>query len=484
MSDNKFPRVQFASSSAHLLPNRMSRRTFMCTAAASVGALALESIPLPAMAARGGGGGGTVTRYPLHVPPTVSPAGFTLTAAPALVNLASPESPSLSSALAYNGFNGFLPGPTFKARRDDNVYVDFANELADETTVHWHGMLVETAQDGQPQDLVAPRGSRIYKYPIVQRAALNWYHPHPHMMTGEQVCLGLAGAFIVNDAEEDALGLPAGTYEVPLIVRDANFDRAGNLIYNPRTTGFVGNTPLINGTRNPYLDVDRAVYRFRVLNGANARLFRLVLSNGMPFTVIGNDGGLLAAPVNVTEIEFSPGERLDLIVNFQGLPGARVILRDLNSGWDLLEFRVANSTQITGAMPPPTLSTIAPLSTPALTRYFSFDGMSKINGLEFDLARIDFQVPFGETERWRFTTNGNAPHPVHVHGASFQVQSRTGGRGKLFPWESGWKDTVLLQDQETVDVLICFDQYRGRYLIHCHKLEHEDMGMMANFEVI
>jgi FtsP/CotA-like multicopper oxidase with cupredoxin domain len=479
MSANKFPGVQFESSSAHLLPNRMSRRTFMCAAAASVGALALESIPLPAMAARGGGG--TVTRYPLHVPPTVSPGGFTLTAAPAIVNLASPSSPSLSSALAYNGF---LPGPTFRANKGDSVYVDFVNGLADDTTVHWHGMLVETDDDGQPQDLVPPGGSRPYEYPIVQRAALNWYHPHPHMMTGEQVCLGLAGAFIVNDAEEAALFLPSGNFEVPLIIRDANFDKAGNLIYNPRTTGFDGNTPLVNGTRNPYRDVDRAVYRFRVLNGANARLFRLVLSNGMPFTVIGNDGGLLATSVNVTEIEFSPGERLDLLVDFRELPGAHVMLRDLNSGWDLLEFRVANSTQITGTTPPNTLSTIAPLPSPALTRYFSFDGMSKINGREYDLSRIDFQVPFGQTERWVFTTSGNAPHPVHVHGASFQVQSRTGGRGRLFPWESGWKDTVLLHDHETVAVLIRFDQYRGRYLIHCHKLEHEDMGMMANFQVI
>ncbi len=478
MSANKFPRVPFESSSTFFAPNHLSRRAFMCTAAASVGALALESISLPAMGARSGG---SVIRYPLHVPPTVSPGGFSLTAAPAVVNLASPELPSLSSALAYNGF---LPGPTFKTSRGNSANIVFANGLAEETTVHWHGMLVPTVQDGQPQDLVAPNGSRVYQYPIVQRAALNWYHPHPHMMTGEQVCLGLAGAFIVNDTEEAALGLPAGAYEVPLIVRDANFDKTGNLIYNPRTTGFDGNTPLVNGTRNPYLEVERAVYRFRVLNGANARLFRIVLSNGMPFTVIGNDGGLLAAPVNVSEIEFGPGERLDLIVNFQGLPGVRVMLHDLNSGWDLLEFRVANSTQITGTMPTGLLSTIVPLSTPVLTRYFSFDGMSKINGKLYDLNRIDFQVPLGQTERWVFTTSGNGPHPVHVHGASFQVQSRTGGRGTLFPWESGWKDTVLLQDHETIAVLIRFDQYGGRYLIHCHKLEHEDMGMMANFEVI
>jgi FtsP/CotA-like multicopper oxidase with cupredoxin domain len=110
--------------------------------------------------------------------------------------------------------------------------------------------------------------------------------------------------------------------------------------------------------------------------------------------------------------------------------------------------------------------------------------MTKINGREYDMHRIDFEVPFRTTERWRFTTNGNAPHPVHVHGASFQVQSRTGGRGRLFPWEAGWKDTVLLEDRETVHVWVRFDAYQGEYLMHCHKLEHEDMGMMSNFMVV
>ncbi len=158
------------------------------------------------------------------------------------------------------------------------------------------------------------------------------------------------------------------------------------------------------------------------------------------------------------------------------------MLRDLRSGWDLLEFRVVAPG--TGSVPTLSLPAISKLSSPVTTRTFSFDGMSKINGKLFDLNRIDFQVPFGQTERWRFMTNGNAPHPVHVHGASFQVQSRMGGRGTVFPWERGWKDTVLLEDNETVEVLVRFDAFRGNYLIHCHKLEHEDMGMMANFKVV
>jgi blue copper oxidase len=133
---------------------------------------------------------------------------------------------------------------------------------------------------------------------------------------------------------------------------------------------------------------------------------------------------------------------------------------------------------------PNILSFVGSHGIPVATREFSFDGMHKIYGLEYDLQRVDFRVPFGQTELWRFTTNGNGPHPVHVHGASFQVVSRTGGRGVVFPYEQGWKDTVLLLDGEMVEVVIRFDRYRGMYLIHCHKLEHEDMGMMANFEIV
>jgi blue copper oxidase len=335
-----------------------------------------------------------------------------------------------------------------------------------------------------PNYAVPPGGSYQYQFPINQRAALNWYHPHPNMTTGEQVCLGLAGAFIITDSEEAALGLHSGTYEIPLIIRDANLDSSGNLIYNPTTTGFQGKTPLVNGTLSPKLDVDTALYRFRVLNGANARLFKIALSNGAAFVLIGNDGGLLASSVQVAQIEFGPGERLDLMIDFRRLPvGTKLMLQDLNSGWNLLEFDVTRQVTDTTAIPS-TLSTITRLVNPVAKRTFKFDGMSKINGQVYDINRIDFQVPFGQVEHWVFTPAIMLRIPYTVHGASFQVQSRTGGRGTLFPWEAGWKDTVLLQDSETVDVLIQFQGYRGEYLLHCHKLEHEDMGMMSNFQVV
>ncbi len=459
-------------------PKRISRRTFLWGAAASAGAVAIGGALAGIPDAIAGKPGGATARNPLYIPPTVSPSGYTLTAAPATVSLGGGK---LSSVWAYNGL---LPGPTLLASRGDTATITLSNRLSQPTITHWHGMIVDDLNDGAPRLAIPSLATYNYNFPINQRAAMNWYHPHPHMLTGEQVAMGLAGAFIVRDSVETALGLPSGVYEVPLVVRDATFDKSGNITYTPRNGGFLGNTPLVNGTLSAGLNVDAARYRFRILGGANARIFGLALSNGAPFTLIGNDGGLLESSVSVNQIDLAPGERVDAIIDFRGLAvGSKVMLRDLRSGWDLLEFAVIRAGSDTGTTPA-SLSSITPLSNPLLTRDFSFDGMSRINGKTYQVDRIDFTVPFGQIERWRFSTAGNAPHPVHVHGASFQVLSRTGGRGRLFPWEAGWKDTVLLEDGETVEILIRFDAFRGLYVIHCHKLEHEDAGMMANFEVV
>jgi FtsP/CotA-like multicopper oxidase with cupredoxin domain len=456
---------------------RLSRRAFLGAATGTAGALAAGGLGIFAatsLAAKPTAG----IRNPVYIPPLTTPSNFALTAKPGQIDLGGGH---VSSAWVYNNF---MPGPTFVASKGQSATVTLHNQLTQPTITHWHGMLVSHENDGHPMSAIGPGGTYPYNFPILNRAALNWYHPHPHMLTGEQVAMGLAGAFIVRDTEEAALGLPSGAYEVPLVIRDTSLDRSGNMQYKPRSGGFEGPTPLVNGTLDPKLDVDSTVYRFRILGGANARIFRLALSNGAPLHLIGNDGGLLAATAPVTQIDLAPGERLDVLVDFGGLPvGTKVMLRDLRAGWDLLEFTVIRHVTSSYAIPT-ALSSIVPLTAPLTTREFSFDGMSKINGQLYDMERIDFTVPLGQTERWRFRTNGNAPHPVHVHGASFQVISRTGGRGQRYPWEMGWKDTVLLEDRETVEVLIRFDHYRGVYLMHCHKLEHEDMGMMSNFEVV
>lgn len=482
-------------------PRPLTRRDFVRTVAAAGGAVALggtlanctgeitsphdRHVP-PPDAAKGGPGGGTTARTALRIPPKVTPTGsYPLTAAPGGVEIVPGKT---TQAWLYNGQ---FPGPTLEAWKGTEATVQFTNGLSQPSITHWHGMVVDHENDGHPMLAVAPGGTydQGYAFPIDQRAALNWYHPHPHLFTGEQVYRGLAGAFIVRDEVDtgtagNALGLPSGTYEVPLIIRDVSLDSAGALQFSNKSSGFWGKTPLVNGTMNPYLDVDRAVYRFRVLNGCNARVLRLALGNGASFTLVGNDGGLLATTCTLAEVTLAPGERADLIVDFRGLAAAgTVLLRDLDTGWALLEFR-GSGVDGGGTVPMGTLSTIVPLGAAVRTRTFNFDGMTRINGKTYDMNAVEFTVPFGETERWVFRTNGNGPHPVHVHGASFQVQSRTGGRGRTYDWEQGWKDTVLLNDGETIEVLIRFDGHRGLYVMHCHQLAHEDAGMMANFQVI
>jgi len=421
---------------------------------------------------------GTVTRYPLFIPPAITTSSFNLAAAAGTHDLGGGTSTEVWQ------YNGGLPGPTIVATKGDVISATFTNYLSEASIVHWHGMLVSHENDGQPSQVIPYGATYSYNFPIINRAGLNWYHPHPHMVIGEQVYNGLAGAFIIRDAEEAALNLPSGKYEVPLVIRDLSLDKSGNPVYSPTGGGYFGKMPLVNGTKNPYLNVDKTVYRFRLLIGSTSRVFNLTLSNGAPFSLIGNDGGLLPSSSNQTKIEVAPGERLDLLIDFRQLAsGTKVLLRDLNAGWDLLEFRVT-TTSVAYNGPLSTSSSVQPLENPVTTRFFSFDGMSKINGNTYDINRIDFTVPFGETEMWTFKTNGNGPHPVHIHGASFQVISRTGGRGQIFPWEAGWKDVVLVNDFETVNVLIQFDSYKGVYLMHCHKLEHEDNGMMMNFEVL
>lgn len=437
----------------------------------------LASDEILATAAKpGGGGGGGTTRNALFIPTAINASALTLTAEAGTHNLGN----ALTNVWEYNGT---VPGPTIVATKGEHVAITYNNKLPEPSIIHWHGMLVNHQNDGQPMQVVPPGGTYTYGFDIINRAALNWYHPHPHMTIGKQVYNGLAGAFIIRDAEEAALNLPAGKYEVPLVIRDITLDKKGQPVYNPTGGGYFGKTPLVNGTKDPSLAVDRAVYRFRVLIGSTSRVFNLALSNGAPFTLIGNDGGLLANSSTHTAIEVCPGERLDLLVDFRNVPAnSNIMLKDLNSGWDLVEFQVTGgSVAYTGAEA--TASTITTLSNPAQTRIFSFDGMGKINGLPYDMNAIAFEVPFGQIEKWVFKTNGNGPHPVHVHGASFQVVNRIGGRGQVFDWERGWKDVVLVNDAETVEVLIRFDAYPGDYVMHCHKLEHEDNGMMLNFRV-
>jgi blue copper oxidase len=400
-------------------------------------------------------------------------------------------------------FNGSSPGPTFETRAGDVARIAFRNELPEPMIVHWHGGHVPPEADGHPRDAIPSHTGYEYTFPIAQRAATLWYHPHPHERTAAQIHRGLAGFFLIRDAEEDALKLPRGSREVLVMLQDRD-ESARPLDYAPTDAdlhlGFLRGVVHGNGVARPSLRVSGATYRFRILNASNARVYLLGLEGGAPLTVIGNDGGLLPAPVEVDQVYLGVSERIDILISFAALPiGQRLLLKSLpfpmlsppgsaypqGMEMDVLEcVRVA--AEGPGYAVPATLSSITPLGPATVQRQFQFtspaNGPHRINGLAFDMHRVDYHIPMGQVERWTFLNNSNLPHPVHVHGTHFQVVSRTGGRGVVFPYEQGWKDTVLTMPFEAVEVLIRFD-YRGVFPLHCHNLEHEDSGMMLNLEV-
>ncbi len=454
--------------------------------------------------------------WPLYRPEFVSPEGLTLTARHATVEIAR----GVSSPILTWG-DGPV-GPTIEARTGQRATIVMQNELDEPTIAHWHGLRPPESADGHPR-LQVGRGERyVYEFVVREPAGLYWYHSHAHARTAPQVYLGLAGLFVVRDDVEKALDLPSGPHELTIVLQDKRQDAAGRLAYVPvghdLMEGFLSEGPFVNGVRFPRIEVEAARYRLRVLAAANARIFRLGLSTGTPLTLIGGDAGLLDAPVEVPSIDLGTGERADLLIDFAGHePGTVVRLRSLpfrspggmgmgggmmgrgrtmmgGSGasaqgaeLDLAEFVVTRG----GPRSRPAPSRLAtlerlPRSSAARERTFRFDSrmmMHTINGRRFEMERVDERVPFGSIEIWRFINDGPFPHPVHMHAVHFQVLSRSGGRARVFPWERGWKDTVLVFPGESVDVIARFDSHRGMFLLHCHNLEHEDMGMMMNFQI-
>jgi spore coat protein A len=430
------------------------------------------------------------------------------------------------------GYQGTFPGPTIETRRDRAVAVEHVNELPVPMVVHLHGGQVPAASDGFPTDLVLPRnsaagehqtgqmsmpddhadvvtGSRVYEYPTRQRAATLWYHDHRMDFTGPAVYRGLAGFHLIRDDEEDALDLPHGPRELPLMLVDRAFDGDGQFDYpavdssmtgepgveDDYMEGVTGDVILVNGTPWPVAEVDAARYRLRWLNASNARRYQLTLDppppGGKGFQQIGSDGGLLDAPVGLDTLTLAAAERSDVIVDFARYPvGTKVTVRNLlgrNSTADVMQFVVAraapDASRVIGRLP-----AIERLQRSAVTttRVFKFRrGVVgrragwRINDLPFDPIRPVATIKAGATELWRIGTDVH--HPVHIHLAPFQVLGRNGrGPGGS---DAGWKDTLDLRPAEYADLLVRFPDLPGRYVMHCHNLEHEDMAMMATFHI-
>ena len=414
---------------------------------------------------------------------------------------------SLMSSAKANvlGYRNGLLGATIRVQKGTVVNIPFQNRMTEHTNVHWHGLVIPAEMDGHPDQMVMPNESFKFQFTVNQQAGTNWYHPHVHQLTGKQVTQGLAGLFIVESPEEKALNLPSGNYEVPLIIQDKRFNADGTIKYSPTMmeimSGYLGDKILVNGTNRPYLEVATRYYRFRVLNGSSARIYNLALSNGADFYVVGSDGGLLAQPEKVKSLILGSGERADILIDFSSAKvGETLYLTNETfntmgtaqgtQAFKIMSFKVTKQETDRFKMPA-TLISFSKLAGSTKTRTFALTmgmmsmsgGMHKINGKVYSGSRIDETVTLGATETWEFdNSTGDEPHPMHIHGVQFQVVSRTGGRNTLLPQEKAWKDTVLVAPKEKVQVIMKFGQ-KGKFVFHCHNLEHEDDGMMLNFEV-
>ena len=434
------------------------------------------------------------------------------------------------------GFGGSSPGPTIETRSGAGVIVEWVNNLpathllpvdhnlmgaeADKpdvrTVVHLHGAKTPPASDGYPESWYLPGKSSTSYYPNRQEPALLWYHDHAMGITRLNIYAGLFGLFIVRDGVEDALNLPNGPYEIPLVICDRSFREDGQLDYPvsgipdaPWVPEAPGEAMLVNGKLFPYLEVEPHKYRFRVLNASNGRFFHLSLSNGEPFVQIGTDQGLLPAPLSVPNMMVAPGERVDLIVDFSQHAGGRIVLN--SDYFVMMQFRVgARGSVGDNSSLPEVLRTFpkTPETSAVKTRRLPIienklpngdSMMMLLSGMHWDMPVTENPV-IDTTEIWELVNTTEDSHPIHLHLVRFQildrrkfneVQYRLTGRLMYVadpeppdPWEAGWKDTVRAHSLMVTRIIVRFEGYTGRYVWHCHLLEHEDNEMMRPYDVL
>jgi FtsP/CotA-like multicopper oxidase with cupredoxin domain len=400
------------------------------------------------------------------------------------------------------GVNQSYLGPTLRMTTGDDVRIDVHNGLDTVTTLHWHGMHVPAKMDGGPHQLLDPGQTWSPQWQVRQPAATLWYHAHPHGQTADQVYKGVAGMILVDDP----VGGPElpdeyGVDDIPVIVQDKSFDSDGQLVFDqrgPSSTGFLGDTVMVNGTIGAYLEVPTTHVRLRLLNASTARIYKFGFADDRTFDVVGTDGGLLTSPVPLDRVQLSPGERAEIVVAMT--PGETVDLRNFSpdfggrvagnsrfgtGDYRVLELRAAQTLRDSPAAPA-TLATFAriPESSADATRTFTINAQI-INRRPVDMGRIDEVVPLDATEVWVLRNRDPQPHNFHVHTVQFQVLDID---GEPPPAQlAGWKDTVYLPPGSQVRIIASFTDYADPmwpYMYHCHLLWHEDSGLMGQFVVV
>ena len=446
------------------------------------------------------------------------------------------------------GGAGYL-GPTIEARRGIPITVNATNALgahpldfAIDTTLHGaveldrtfpraslhlHGGNTSPENDGGPEATFLPGTTRSYFYNNDQEAANIWYHDHALGITRLNVYAGLAGFYWIRDEFDtglpfNPLGLPTGEYEIPLVIQDKMFNADGSLAYPPGEFGriwapeFFGNVAVVNGKAFPNLNVARGLYRFRIVNGSNARVYNLKLSGGETMFQIGGDGGLLNAPVPMTRLTLAPGERADVLIDFsRHRRGTAVVLtndapipfpngpRSIPRGGipikQIMQFTVGSASGFAGEIPTTLRATpIIPLQNPVRTRNVSLveimdeeteaPRMALLNNLEWMTDQIEMPV-VDTVEQWNIINATGDTHPIHLHLVQFQLLGRQKFRADEYaeavysekpnpgerpypdpsaePYtygamkspdrnEAGWKDTVRANPGEITRILVPF----------------------------
>ncbi|SMN16655.1 Multicopper oxidase [uncultured Candidatus Thioglobus sp.] len=424
------------------------------------------------------------------------------------------------------GINQDFLGVTLRANKGDRIHIKVNNRLNITSTLHWHGAKLPAKADGGPHQPINPGEHWLSEFEIIQPASTLWYHSHQMHETGSQVYHGLSGLFIIDDDQSNALNLPSeyGVDDFPVIIQDKDFNQDGSLKYlddfREKLMGKKGETILVNGIVNPVLEVLKPLIRLRILNGSNARIYHLNFNDKRMFHIIASDGGLLENPIMAHSIKLAPAERCEILVDVSD--GKMPILQHnmhmkksanrmtgmmmqqvqgKQQAFDIFQIN-AQKVQSANVKLPQTLVEHKALSVDSISRkrkfklqmrmgpQLMFGAMSgsidllKINGKSMDINRIDEVVKAGATELWEIENTSMMPHPFHIHNVQFKIVSR---RGKLEGHELGFKDVVLVNPHETVQVLIEFPKFsdaKTPYMYHCHILEHEDRGMMGQFVVV
>jgi len=455
---------------------------------------------------------------PVHAPSrerNVSTASDTLMSPPVLVNISraprtvevnlTAESTRLSlrpgTTTDVFTYNGSIPGPTLEMREGDSVIVHFYNKLPEETTIHWHGLHVPVTSDGSPFYPIKPGGKHDYAFRVPPNSAgTYWYHPHPHFRAGFQVAKGLLGAIIVHPAVNP---LPASIPDKLIILTDNRFKPDGSVdISDPHSVqgsidlenGREGNVIFVNGQIMPKIAIRSGeVQLWRVVNATAARVFRIAIP-GQTLIRVGSDGGFFAKPEEVKDIVIANSERAEILVRGVGAPGSKNVFQSLAydrympqtrpEGWkdpiDLMSIEYSTAPPVTAPAIPATLRKIEALDPKKSThtRLLVFS-QGLINGKVMDMNRVDVSARLGDTEIWELENVVGMDHPFHLHGFQFQVLDRNG----VPETQRRWKDTVNIPKHETVRIIVRYDDNPGKWMFHCHILDHEDHGMMGILEV-